>query len=160
MLTGRQIEQLQNALLDAFPSRDALRMLARIELEQNLDAIAGGENLRVLVFNLISWAEQTDVVARLIDGAHRQNPGNPALRDLQRVAKAWQSVAPSVAPVQCSSAAPRATVDIFLSYSRLDRAQMHVVQDVLRQAGFSVWIDEGLEPGTPSWEAAIEEALH
>lgn len=54
MLTGRQIEQLQEALIDAYASRDALRMLARIELEQNLDVIAGGENLRVLVFNLIS----------------------------------------------------------------------------------------------------------
>lgn len=90
MLTGRQIEQLQEALLDAFASHGALRMLARIELEQNLDAIAGGENLRVLVFNLISWAEQTGAVAQLIEGACRQNAGNPKLRDLQRAAKAWQ----------------------------------------------------------------------
>ena len=86
MLTGRQIEQLQDALIDAFASHDALRMLARIELEQNLDAIAGGENLRVLVFNLISWAEQAGAVAQLIDGACRQNSGKRTGAD---VAAPW-----------------------------------------------------------------------
>ncbi len=160
MLTGRQIEQLQEALIDAYASRDALRMLVRIELEQNLDVIAGGENLRVLVFNLISWAEQTGAVVQLIDGACRQNSGNPKLRDLQQAARTWAGVAQPTRATQPAHRPERATVDIFLSYSRLDRTQMRIVHDVLRGAGFSVWIDEGLEPGTPSWEEAIEDALH
>jgi formylglycine-generating enzyme required for sulfatase activity len=159
MLTGRQIEQLQDALLDAFASHNALRMLARIELEQNLDAIAGGENLRVLVFNLISWAEQTGTVAQLIDGACRQNAGNARLRDVQRAVQGWGIAADPTTASHAKPVAPRATVDIFLSYSRLDRAAMHAVYAALRGAGFSVWIDEGLEPGTPSWIEAIEEAL-
>lgn len=159
MLSGRQIEQLQTALLDAFASRDALRMRTRIELEQNLDAIAGGDNLRVLVFNLISWAEQTGAVAQLIDGACRQNAGNAKLRDVQRAMHGWGiTIAPATAGF-AKPTAPRATVDIFLSYSRLDRTAMRIVYDILRKAGFSVWIDEGLEPGTPSWIEAIEEAL-
>ena len=159
MLTGRQIEQLQDALLDAFASHNALRMLARIELEQNLDAIAGGENLRVLVFNLISWAEQTGTVAQLIDGACRQNAGNARLRDVQRAVQGWGIAAAPTTASHAKPVAPRATVDIFLSYSRLDRTPMRIVYDVLRKAGFSVWIDEGLEPGMPSWIEAIEEAL-
>jgi sulfatase modifying factor 1 len=160
MLTGPQIEQLQEALLDAFASRDTLRMLARIELEQNLDAIAGGDNLRVLVFNLIMWAEQTGSVAQLINGACRQNAGNARLRDAQRAAQGWGVAAASTTAGYPKAAVPRATVDIFLSYSRLDYTAMHAVYAVLRGAGFSVWIDEGLEPGTPNWEEAIEEALH
>ncbi len=36
---------------------------------------------------------------------------------------------------------------------------MHVVQDALRDAGLSVWTDEGLELGRESWQDAIAEAL-
>ena len=32
-------------------------MFVRLELNENLDAIAGGENLRVVVFKLVTWAE-------------------------------------------------------------------------------------------------------
>lgn len=161
MLTGRQLEQTQNALLEAFPSRDALRMLARIELDENLDAIAGGDNLRVIAFNLISWAERTGAFARLVEGAVRQNGGNATLRELQTAARGWAGVAPLASAVGASSmSAPRATVEIFLSYSRLDRASMFAVYDILRRAGFAVWIDDGIEPGTPNWEAAVEDALH
>lgn len=112
-------------------------MLARIELEQNLDAIAGGDNLRVLVFNLIMWAEQTGVVAQLIDGACRQNAGNAKLRDVQRAAQAWGIAASPASASHAKPVAPRATVDIFLSYSRLDRTAMQAVCAVLRGAGFS-----------------------
>ncbi|MCB9122873.1 MAG: SUMF1/EgtB/PvdO family nonheme iron enzyme [Caldilineaceae bacterium] len=160
MLTGRQIEQAQNALLEAFPSRDALRMLARIELDENLDAIAGGDNLRVIAFNLVSWAEQTGVFARLVDGAVRQNDGNTTLRELQRALRAWTGGAPAGAATRKHGTRPQATIDIFLSYSRYDRTSMFDVHDILRGAGFSVWIDDGIEPGTAIWEDAIEEALH
>lgn len=160
MLTGRQIEQAQNALLEAFPSRDALRMLTRIELNENLDAIAGGDNLRVIAFNLVSWAEQTGVFARLVDGAVRQNDGNATLRELQRAARTWIGDAPAGAATRKHGTRPQATIDIFLSYSRHDRTQMFGVHDILRGAGFAVWIDDGIEPGTAIWEDAIEEALH
>lgn len=160
MLTGRQIEQAQNALLEAFPSRDALRMLARIELDENLDAIAGGDNLRVIAFNLVSWAEQTGVFACLVDGAVRQNDGNTTLRELQRAVRAWTGSAPAGAATRKHGTRPQATIDIFLSYSRHDRTPMFAVHDILRGAGFSVWIDDGIEPGTAIWEDAIEEALH
>ena len=43
-LTGQQIKQLQQALLDGFPSKALLEMMVRIELNQQLDLIAEGEN--------------------------------------------------------------------------------------------------------------------
>lgn len=36
---------------------------------------------------------------------------------------------------------------------------MHRVRDLLREGGLEVWTDENLEPGTPSWKDAIQEAL-
>lgn len=36
---------------------------------------------------------------------------------------------------------------------------MHRVRDLLREGGLEVWTDEKLEPGTPSWKDAIQEAL-
>ena len=53
MLTKSQLKQLQEALLSAFPSADELRMMVRLELDANLDAVAGGDNLSVVVFKLV-----------------------------------------------------------------------------------------------------------
>ena len=36
---------------------------------------------------------------------------------------------------------------------------MRTVRDSLREAELSVWTDEGLEPGTPAWANAIEDAI-
>ncbi|MBI5668534.1 MAG: toll/interleukin-1 receptor domain-containing protein [Chloroflexi bacterium] len=49
--------------------------------------------------------------------------------------------------------------EIFLSYSRKDSAIMHRLRNDLRAAGFTVWTDEGIEPGTPSWKSEIENAI-
>ena len=49
---------------------------------------------------------------------------------------------------------------VFLSYSRRDAETMHRVRDDLRAEGLIVWTDEtGLEPGTPSWTKAIQQAI-
>ena len=78
-LNGRQIQEIRDALLDAYPTHDALRMMVRIKLNENLEDIAGGENQRVVVFNLVSWAERTGRVEELIAGAYSDMQGNPAL---------------------------------------------------------------------------------
>ena len=54
------------------------------------------------------------------------------------------------------AAAPR---HVFLSYSRKDTAVMQRLRDDLRAGGLAVWTDENLEPGTPSWKTAIEDAI-
>lgn len=48
---------------------------------------------------------------------------------------------------------------IFLSYSRTDSEMMRRIRDDFRSAGLTIWTDEGIEPGTPSWKLAIEEAI-
>src|SRR5260221_14765164 len=49
---------------------------------------------------------------------------------------------------------------VFLSYNRQDTGTMQQVLAYLTSAGLNVWIDQtGIEPGTPSWKRAIQNAL-
>lgn len=54
---------------------------------------------------------------------------------------------------------PRHRHDIFLSYSRKDARTMRRLHADLTAAGFTIWTDEDLTPGTPSWMTAIETAI-
>lgn len=47
----------------------------------------------------------------------------------------------------------------FLSYSHLDKDIMRRIRSDLTSAGLTVWTDESLVPGTPSWKNAIENAI-
>ncbi|MBL8156622.1 MAG: TIR domain-containing protein [Anaerolineae bacterium] len=49
--------------------------------------------------------------------------------------------------------------DVFISYSRRDREQMHLVREGLITAELSVWSDEKLEPGSPSWKLDVQTAI-
>ncbi len=49
---------------------------------------------------------------------------------------------------------------IFLSYSRQNADIMQRLRDDFRAAGFTVWTDEGIDPGSASWKIEIEEAIH
>lgn len=82
MITGKQIGQIVDALLSAFPTRADLAMLVAIELDAHLDAITTAPNLRTDVFALVQWAMARNRLNDLLAGARRQNPGNPHLQAL------------------------------------------------------------------------------
>lgn len=82
-LTGQQFGQLQRALLAAFDMA-ALTQMVQFELGENLEAIAGGSNLSMVVFNLISWAQRFNKLDMLLDGALAQVPDNVELRAVDR----------------------------------------------------------------------------
>lgn len=94
-LDGKATEQLQNALLAAFPTRSALASMVRFQLDENLDALASPGSLKTTVFELVAWAESQGRVAELVEGARAANPGNPALRAF---AAAYPAPAPPVTP--------------------------------------------------------------
>ncbi|MDY6896753.1 MAG: SUMF1/EgtB/PvdO family nonheme iron enzyme [Cyanobacteriota bacterium] len=83
-LTGSERKKLRQAIINAYPSKAKLKMMVSDELEENLDAIAGGENLDEIVFNFIEWAESQGKIQRIIDAAIRTNPGNQQLREFQQ----------------------------------------------------------------------------
>lgn len=54
--------------------------------------------------------------------------------------------------------AEKPSTDVFISYARPDLDRVAPIVRELRAAGFSVWWDQMLEPGT-SWEAQIDQQL-
>lgn len=102
-LDGKATEQLQDALLAAFPTRSALASMVRFQLDENLDALASPGSLQTTVFELIAWAESQGRIAKLVEGACAANPGNPALRAF---AAAWPPPAP---PPEAPSRSPERT---------------------------------------------------
>jgi hypothetical protein len=108
-LDNRQFAQLQAALLHSF-DRDALRMMVRLQLNENLDAVAGNDDLTTVVFDLITWAERTNRVGDLVNGALAANPANPELQQLAADYSRWQALAPAgasnTAPVTLEQTPP------------------------------------------------------
>jgi len=78
-LTGPRYQQLQNALLKAFPNKNSLAQMVEFGLDENLDAISMGDNLTQIVFQLIGWSEARGQTAKLVAVARDMNPVNPAL---------------------------------------------------------------------------------
>ncbi|NEO77073.1 effector-associated domain EAD1-containing protein [Moorena sp. SIO4G3] len=80
-LTGSQRKKLRQAIISAYPTKDDLAIMVDDELEENLNAIAGGGNLTQVVFRLIQWAESRGQLESLIIAAYGTNPGNPELKE-------------------------------------------------------------------------------
>ena len=49
--------------------------------------------------------------------------------------------------------------DVFISYGREDTPLMQQIEKALHEAGFTIWTDRGIAPGSPSWKAEIEKAI-
>ena len=95
-LSGRQQEQIQSALLDAFDEA-GLYQLARFKLDQDLHRIVGGGNLQELTFAFVEWADRQGRTAELINGALDQVPTNPELIALAKAAETWHVALPAPA---------------------------------------------------------------
>jgi len=82
-LNGEQRELFHKSLLSAFPDLSKLRQMVDFKLDENLDAIAMGENHSDIVFKLIKWAESEGKVNDLLTAARESNPGNSELLSFQ-----------------------------------------------------------------------------
>lgn len=83
-LRGDQFRVLHSALIDTFPSRGHLARVARFELDEPLDAIAGSGSLSDTVFNLIEWAEDRGRLDELLRAVLQTNPSNQRLLNAVR----------------------------------------------------------------------------
>ena len=169
-LSGERFNQIQEALLDAFRSASDLAIMVRIELNENLNTITHGSNLKEMIFSLVEWADANGRIEQLISGAHEYNSGNQKLRLLieqnEFVSEKEMNLPEPVyskdsiidKKYQDDNHKP---LDVFLSYSRHDSEFMLLIRDEIQNAGFTVWNDESeLVPGTPSWQRAIEDNLN
>lgn len=78
-LTGPQFKSLQEAILSTY-TPDSLRGMVKVNLENDLDAIAGGSNFSAIVFNLIDWAQRTGRLSELIQSAAQDQPKSDKLQ--------------------------------------------------------------------------------
>jgi len=68
-LTGEQTEQLQNAFLNTY-NRGDLEQFVSFKLNEQLDSITHGGDMRQTVFELIEWAKRRGRLADLIQAAN------------------------------------------------------------------------------------------
>ncbi|BAZ18861.1 GUN4 domain-containing protein (plasmid) [Calothrix sp. NIES-4071] len=105
-LSGQQRKKLQDALIDAFPTKSSLKQMLSFGLEKNLDVVAGGGNLKVIVFNLIAVAESQGWIDQLIDAACKENPGNLKLK---AITQELLNLDPGKSPVPLTNNPPKET---------------------------------------------------
>ncbi|MUG95070.1 hypothetical protein F7734_22975 [Scytonema sp. UIC 10036] len=79
-LSGQQLRELQNALIDAFPNKYQLEQMLFYELDKSLDIIAGGSQLQEIIFQLIKTAKAQGWLEDLVRAACKENPGNLKLQ--------------------------------------------------------------------------------
>jgi hypothetical protein len=85
-LKGKQFQQLQEALLSAFPHRAELKQMVRFGLDEVLDVIATGENYKDVVFKLIDWAETHGSLENLLIAARdKDRGGNSGNLELKKI---------------------------------------------------------------------------
>jgi hypothetical protein len=78
-LDGKKQAAFEEALLDAFPSKDELARMMRYRLSKNLETIAMGDNLAIIVFKVIQAAQAQGWLDALIARSREANPDNPIL---------------------------------------------------------------------------------
>ncbi|BAZ22276.1 hypothetical protein NIES4073_31580 [Kalymmatonema gypsitolerans NIES-4073] len=79
-LSGEQRKKLQEALINAFPTKSSLEQMLSFGLDKNLDSIAGGSDLQEIVFKLIKIAESQEWVLDLVGAALKSNSENVSLQ--------------------------------------------------------------------------------
>ncbi|MEO1765217.1 MAG: effector-associated domain EAD1-containing protein [Cyanobacteria bacterium J06629_18] len=82
--TGQILKEFRNSIISAYPTKNKFKMMVSFGLEENLDSIAGGDNLREVVFELIGWAIEQGRLRELVEAAREHNSRN---RELQRISK-------------------------------------------------------------------------
>ncbi|MEM7127721.1 MAG: TIR domain-containing protein, partial [Chloroflexota bacterium] len=154
------LKQLHSALLVAFTDKSKLEQMVRMQLDQNLDEIVGGDNLSDIVFALIKWAESHGKLQELIQGAIAENPTNPALFKFGATwsAQVGQEQRQTLTEAAQPHAPPRRkpanlhpasfTYDVFISHSSADKPKVRQIAKTLNDAGLTVWFDEWIiQPG-------------
>lgn len=83
-LTGEQCRRLTDAIVHALRKKPAIERVVRFGLNEDLDAIVGGDNLTDIVFNLVMWVEAQERLEELVVEARRENPGNSLLKAVSK----------------------------------------------------------------------------
>jgi hypothetical protein len=84
LIPGKDLEKLRDTMLQAYPEKSDLEMMVKYKLNESLDEIAGGENLKMIAHNLIKWANKTGKIKYLLVAISEDRPNNSPLQNLIR----------------------------------------------------------------------------
>jgi len=87
-LSGKQIAQLQQVILDVFVDYDELRQFVRIRLDRYLSQISLGPNLTAVVFDVIIRAERDGWTVNLLAALAEERPNRSDVQELCRTLRA------------------------------------------------------------------------
>ncbi len=88
-----EIKQLIDAILHACRDKTDLAMVVQFEFQEHLEAIAGGENLTDIVFNLVTkWASPNGKLEKLFQACYKERPDNPKLKELAQQYKNYEKL--------------------------------------------------------------------
>lgn len=83
-LSGHNFNQLLKTILESYPDIAELEILIRIQLEENFNSIASGNNDKQKIFKLIQWAESTGNFNQLIKALTEDRPHQEFLQELNQ----------------------------------------------------------------------------
>ena len=86
-LNGKQVAQLQQAILDAFEYNE-LRQFLLTRLDRYLSHISLGSDLTAVVFDVITNAEREGWTENLLDAVANERPNRGDVQDLCRILRA------------------------------------------------------------------------
>jgi Effector-associated domain 1/Caspase domain len=81
-LTPKQMQDLHQALLEAFPDESDLEMLVQFHLQTRLNRISMAKKYDKVVFDVIQFVNSRGKIRDLIEGAIADNPDSPFLSNL------------------------------------------------------------------------------
>ncbi|NEO43986.1 MAG: formylglycine-generating enzyme family protein [Moorea sp. SIO4A3] len=97
---GYLLKKINEALCSAFPDKTELEMMVLYELNRNLNQVASGGNLKVIVHKLIEHCQAYNKLEKLIDGALNQNPNNDQLKAIHENFKITTSLVKILRPLE------------------------------------------------------------
>jgi hypothetical protein len=81
-LSKSEIKDLFEALQDGYRSYDDLRIMVRLNLNQNLEKIVLVRNIEIVILELIEWTESEYKLLDLVWGANNGNLDNLQIRNI------------------------------------------------------------------------------
>lgn len=85
-LNREQAAQLCEALIDSFGSRAELKTVLQQRLDLNLEEVSTGENLRIIVSDLVEYFQRRNSIETLLAAAAAERPSVPDFAALQTAA--------------------------------------------------------------------------
>ena len=95
-LDGREVGKMQEAMASAFPTQPKLEQMLWVRMNVRLNLVAGGNNYRDVLYDLIRWAESEGRTKELLEQARAENPRND---DLKRFAERYPARSAGPPPV-------------------------------------------------------------